>query len=123
MTKPDNPTSTTPEKEESTTSTTATEKVPSAASDKPAGVQLAAAIKLDQIDVAIKGGKVEKDDQEVSEVGHLYYVIDSDGVTKSETVVASDGCGQKSRDAEEGMVKDETAQPPPNGSISVQTNS
>ena len=52
----------------------ATETVPSAATDKPAGVQLAAAIKLDQIDVAIKGGKVEKDDQEVSEVGCLDYV-------------------------------------------------
>ena len=59
----------------------------------------------------------------MSEVGHLYYVIDSDGVTKPETVVASDGCGQKSCDTEEGVVKDETAQPPPNGSVSVQTNS
>ena len=74
VTEQDNPTSSTSEKEESTTAT-ATEAVPSIATDKPAGVQLAAAIKLDQIDVAIKGGKVEKDDQEVSEVGHLYYVI------------------------------------------------
>ena len=89
VTEPDNPTSITPEKEELTTST-ATETVPSAATDKPAGVQLAAAIKLDQIDIAIKGGKVEKDDQEVSEVGHLYYVIDSDGVT----VATSDEYGR-----------------------------
>ena len=38
-------------------------------------------------------------------------------MTKPETVVASDGCGQKSRDAEEGVIKDETTQPPLNGSI------
>ena len=44
-------------------------------------------------------------------------------MTKPETVVASDGCGQKSHDVEGGVVKDETAQPPPNGSVSVQTNS
>ena len=40
------------------------------------------------------------------------------GTAKPETVmVASDGCGQKSRDAEEGVIKDETTQPPLNGSI------
>ena len=50
----------------------------------------------------------------MSEVDHLYCVINSDGVTKPETGVVSDGCGH----TEEGVVKDETAQPPPNRSIS-----
>ena len=49
------------------------------------------------------------------------HVIDSDGLTKPETVVASDGCSQKSCDAEEDVVKDETVQPPPNSSIFVRS--
>ena len=81
-------------------------------------MKLASAIKLEQIDVGMKERRAEKEDHEVSEVGHLYYVIDNDGLSKPETVVESGGCGQESHDTEEGVVKDET---PPNGS--VQTNS
>ena len=80
--------------------------VSSEASEKPEGVILASAIKLEQIDVGMKERRAEKEDHEVSEVGHLYYVIDNDGLSKPETVVESGGCGQES---EESVVKDETA--------------
>ena len=71
--------------------------VSSKASEKAESVKLASSIKLEQIDV---GMKAEKEDHEVSEVDHLYYVIDNDGLSKPETVVESGGCGQESRDSE-----------------------
>ena len=86
VTEPDNPTSSTSElfNEESATST-ATETVPYAATDEPAGVQLASTLKLEQINVAIKGGSRWRKTTRrcLKLVICTMHVIDSDGLTKT----------------------------------------